>query len=64
MMEELNTTQTVTVTDEDNFDTVTSVDMGSAFSIAQVDEEGDMHNVVIGPRQAEALIAQLRSFVG
>lgn len=64
MMEELNHTQTVAVTDEDGFDTVTAVNMGQAFSIAQVDEDGDMHNVVIGPVQAEALIKQLAEFLG
>jgi hypothetical protein len=63
-MEELNTAQTVAVADEDGFDALTIVNMGEAFSMAQVDEEGDMHNVVIGPAQAEALIKQLVAFLG
>lgn len=62
-MKELNHTQSVVVTDEEGFDTVTSVDMGEAFSFAQVDEDGEMHNVVIGPEQAQALYDQLGEFL-
>lgn len=64
MMEELNHTQDVTVAEEADFDTLTMINQGDAFSIAQIDEEGDLHSVIIGPEQAAVLIAQLAVFLG
>lgn len=63
-MEELNTTKDVATVTEDGFDTLTTVNLGASFSLAQVDEDGDLHNVIIGPDQAEALIGQLKAFLG
>lgn len=62
-MDELNHTQSVETLVEDGFDTLTAVNMTEAFSFAQVDEDGDLHNVVVGPEQAEALIKLLVAFL-
>lgn len=63
-MEELNTTQAVALFAEDGFDTLTAINQGEAFSLAQVAEDGDMHNVVIGPEQAAALLPILTAWLG
>lgn len=51
------------VLEEDNFDTLTVIDMGEALSLAQVDEDGDLQDVIIGREQARLLIEQLQAFV-
>lgn len=62
-MEELNTTNEASVTTQDGFDALTVVDMRDAFSMAQVDEAGDMHNCIIGVDQARHLHARLTEFL-
>jgi hypothetical protein len=63
-MEELNTTQSVTTIEENDFDTLVVTDMGEAVSLAQVAEDSTLHNVVIGMAQAKALLAKLQEIVG
>jgi hypothetical protein len=63
-MEELNTTKTVDVIDEAQFDTLTMTDMGEAFAFSQIAEDGTLHNVVIGPAQMQAVFAKLGRLLG
>lgn len=58
-MEELNTTKSVGVVKDTGWDPLTLVDMGDAVAISQVDEGGNLHNVIISLRQAEELSAFL-----
>lgn len=62
-MEELNTANDVSVTEQDGFDTLTIVDLRDGFSMAQVDEDGQMHNVVIGVKQARHLYTRLTEYL-
>jgi hypothetical protein len=53
MMPELNTTQSVEVVDEADFDAVTIVEMGDGiFALSQVAEDGTLHNIILGPKQS------------
>jgi hypothetical protein len=63
-MEELNTTQSVEVIEQDRFDTLTVVDMGEAISLSQVAEDGKLETVVIGTDQAEKLVRLLMKVLG
>lgn len=63
-MEELNTTQSVETIEQDRFDILTFVDMGEAFALSQVAEDGTLHNVVIGHDQAEKLAKLLIKALG
>lgn len=55
-MPELNTTQSVESLDEDGYDTLTIIDLGDGIlALSQIAEDGKLHNVVIGPSQAEKL---------
>ena len=63
-MKELNHTQGLVVIEENNFDTLTMINQGEAFSLGQVDEEGELHSIILGPEQAVALITQLTKFLG
>lgn len=54
-MEELNHTAALEVFDEDGCDALTVVDMGEMVSLSQVSEDEDLHNVVIGLKQARKL---------
>ena len=62
-MPELNNTQSVMVTDEEGFDTLTVTNMGDAISLAQVAEDGTLHDTVIGREQARSLYAALQGFL-
>ncbi|API58540.1 hypothetical protein BSL82_03795 [Tardibacter chloracetimidivorans] len=50
------------VLDEDDFDTLTVIDMGDAISLGQVTEDDDLHDVIIGKEQAKRLIDLLKEF--
>ncbi len=63
-MKELNQAQAVDTIAEEGFDTLTTINQVEAFSLAQVDEDGDLHNVIIGQEQAATLIKLLVEFVG
>lgn len=55
-MPELNTTQSLEMLDEDSYDTLTVVDLGSGIlALSQVAEDGSLHNIIVGPNQAEKL---------
>lgn len=51
------------VLEEDNFDTLTVIDMGDAISLGQTTEDDDFHDVIIGKEQAQRLISLLKEFV-
>ena len=55
-MEELNTTQSVEMIEQDSFDTLTVVDMGDAIALSQVDEDGELHDIILGHDQLDALM--------
>lgn len=59
-----NTASSISVLAQDDFDALTVTDMGDAISLAQVSEDGDMHDVIIGPDQAEELIKLLTKVLG
>ncbi len=63
-MHELNNTQDVSVIEQDDFDTLTAINQGDAFSLAQLDEDGDLHSIIIGSDQAAALMPLLQKFLG
>lgn len=52
-----------TVLEQELFDTLTVTNMGDAIALAQVDEEGELHDIIISPQQAERLIATLRGYL-
>lgn len=63
-MEELNNAQSVLTVEEEGYDTLTVIDLGDALSIAQVSEDDELQDLIIGPEQAAALIAKLQEFLG
>lgn len=58
-----NTTSGLIVVQQDNFDTVTCADLGSAFAMAQMSEDGELHDVIIGREQGEVVLKALREFL-
>lgn len=55
-MTELNNTQSVEVFDQDDFDSLTVVDMGDGIiALSQVAEDGTLHNIILGGNQSEKL---------
>ncbi len=60
-MQELNTTSSVDVIDEDGCDALTVVDMGEMIALSQMAEDGTFHNVIIGLGQAAKLKALLET---
>lgn len=54
-MEELNTTLSVEVFDEDGMDALTVIDMGDTVAISQVDDTGKLHDIIVGPAQLKRL---------
>lgn len=63
-MPQLNNTQSVEVIDQDNFDTLTLVDMGEAISLSQVTEDGTPQTVIVGLDQAEKVVRLLMRVLG
>lgn len=62
-MPHLNTFNSLEVVSQDGFDALTAVDMGEAIALSQVDEGGQLQDVVIGREQAERLVAILRDYL-
>ena len=63
-MDKLNTFRRLTVLDQDGMDALTVTNMGETIALSQVAEDGTLHNVVIGIKQAEELLDLLDEEVG
>ncbi|MBB3910136.1 hypothetical protein [Sphingomonas desiccabilis] len=60
-MPELNTTNSVEVFDEDSYDSLTVVDMGDGIlALNQMGEDGQSHDVILGPSQSRKLADLLK----
>ena len=61
-MQELNHFQSLQVLEEDSFDTLTLTNMGDGIiALAQTDADGQLHNVILGPQQGQALRKMLEA---
>ena len=62
-MPELNTCRDLQVVSEEDYDTMTIIDLGDSIALSQVAEDGQLHNVLIGLKQAEALLGHIRRII-
>lgn len=60
-MQELNTAKTLEVLEETGMDTLTVTDMGATMALSQVDEDGELHDIILGPLQKRRLIEILEA---
>jgi len=63
-MEELNTTETVDLIEQQGYDTLTVVDLGDTIALSQLDEDGNLHNIILSTDQAARLASILGRILG
>jgi len=64
-MDELNTFRGTEVLTDEGYDALTVTNMGDGvIALSQVDEEGQLHNVIVSEKQVSALLPFLQQAVG